>query len=230
MDVLLVAATPFEVAPVLSHLERDFQRTPDGCLVQGRLRVMPLITGVGAVPTAWHLGRLFVQYRPDWALHVGVAGAFDRSLVLGDVVQVVADRFGDVGVEEADGRFTDVFELGLTHSNEPPFEEGWLRNVAAAEARFLPAVYGLTVNRVHGYGPNIEVIQKKYPQAQVETMESAAFFYACLRAEVPFSEIRGISNYVEPRQRDAWKLDLAIERMGSVVVEMFALLAETNEQ
>lgn len=220
-----MSATPFEIAPVLARLERDFEKGPDGVFTQGSLRVLPLITGIGPVATAWHLGRLFAQYRPDWALHAGVAGAFERSLTLGDVVQVIADRFADIGVEEADGRFTDVFELGLANPDEPPFDGGWLRNVAAAEARFLPAVTGLTVSRVHGYAPSIEAIRQKYPQAQVETMESAAFFYACLQAEVPFSEIRALSNYVEPRRREAWKLDLAIERLNAIVADMLQTLA-----
>ncbi len=224
MEVLLVSATPFEVAPVLERLERDFEKGPDGAFTQGNLRVLPLITGVGPITTAWHLGRLFAQYRPNWALHVGVAGAFDHSMALGDVVQIVVDRFADVGVEEADGRFTDVFELGLANADEPPFEGGWLRNVAAAEARFLPAVTGLTVSRVHGYGPSIEAIRQKYPQAQVETMESAAFFYACLRAETPFSAIRALSNYVEPRRRESWELGLAIERLNAVVADMLQTL------
>jgi futalosine hydrolase len=226
MEVLLVSATPFEIAPTLERLERDFEKGPGGVFTQGSLRVLPLITGVGPIATAWHLGRLFALDRPDWALHAGVAGAFDHSLALGDVVQIIADRFADVGVEEADGRFTDVFELGLANPDEPPFEGGWLRNTAAAEAHFLPAVIGLTVSRVHGYAPSIETIRHKYPQAQVETMESAAFFYACLQAEIPFSEIRALSNYVEPRQREAWQLDLAIERLNAVVTDMLSLLVE----
>ncbi len=228
MDVLLVSATALEIGPVLARLESDYEKAPDGSFTQGHLRIVPLITSIGAVSTAWHLGRLFAQYRPDWALHAGVAGAFDRSLSLGSVVQIVADRFGDVGAEEADGRFTDVYELGLENPDEPPFAGGWLYNAAATEARFLPSVRGLTVSRVHGYAPSIEAIQKKYPQAQVETMESAAFFYACLRAEVPFSEIRSISNYVEPRQRNAWKLELAIEELNAVVADMLQMLAEMS--
>ncbi|MCS6930441.1 MAG: futalosine hydrolase [Saprospiraceae bacterium] len=225
MHILLVAATPFEIAPLLAHLERHFEKSPDGTFTQEGLSVFPLVTGVGPVVTAWHLGRFFARYRPDWALHLGVAGAFDRSLALGEVVQIVADRFADVGVEEADGRFIDIFELGLANPNEPPFEEGWLRNVAGAETPFLPTVTGITVSRVHGSEHTIKAIEQKYPQAQVETMESAAFFYACLQAELPFSEIRSLSNYVEPRRREAWKLDLAIEQLNAVAIEMLQFLS-----
>jgi len=55
---------------------------------------------------------------------------------------------------------------------------------------------------------------------QVESMEGAAFFYACLMAEVPFLEIRSISNFVEPRNRDAWDLPLAIGNLNQVLAEI----------
>lgn len=220
MDILLVAATPFEIAPLLAWLERDFQKNEIGSYEQDDLRVHPLVTGVGMTATAWHLGHYLARERPDWAINAGVAGAFDRSLGLGDIVQVGADRFGDLGVEEADGRFTDLFELGLTAPDEPPFEQGLLRNPMAEASGYLPVVQGLTVNRVHGFAPSIEAVHHKYPDAQVETMESAAFFHACLMADVPFAAIRSISNYVEPRNRAAWELGLAIERLNGVLEEM----------
>jgi len=223
MDILLVAATPFEVAPTLALLERDFQKHEDGSFEKNHIRVRPLITGVGMAATAWHLGRYFAQYRPDWALNAGIAGAFDRALNLGDVVQIATDCFGDLGVEEADGRFTDLFELGLVAPDEPPFQQRLLRNPMAEQSAFLPLVQGLTVNRVHGYAPSIEAVQKKYPDAQVETMESAAFFHACLMADVPFVAVRSISNYVESRNREAWELGMAIDRLNAVVVEMLGM-------
>ena len=37
-------------------------------------------------------------------INAGIAGAFNRSLKIGDVVQVVSEQFGDLGVEEKDGR------------------------------------------------------------------------------------------------------------------------------
>lgn len=224
MDILLVAATPFEVAPTLTILERDYEKHEDGSYEKSGIRVRPLITGVGMAATAWHLGRHFAQNRPDWVLNAGIAGAFDRALHLGDVVQIATDRFGDLGVEEADGRFTDFFELGLVAPDEPPFLQRLLRNPMAEQPAFLPPVQGLTVNRVHGHAPSIEAVQKKYPDVQVETMESAAFFHACLMADVPFAAIRSISNYVESRNREAWELGLAIDRLNVVIVEMLGMV------
>ncbi|MFN0035719.1 MAG: futalosine hydrolase [Saprospiraceae bacterium] len=212
MHLLLVAATPFEIAPTLAWLETHFQQTSEGVFEKENLAVQTLVTGVGSTATAFRLGHFFAQSRPDWAINAGIAGAFGVELNMGDVVQVVSERFGDLGVEESDGRFTDLAELGFApnavfqNPNEP------LPN--------LPQAMGLTVNKVHGTAASIQKIREKYPDAQVESMEGAAFFYACLAAGVPFAEIRSISNRVEPRNRDAWDLPLAVQHLNEVLVGM----------
>ena len=48
---------------------------------------------------------------------------------------------------------------------------------------------------------------------QVESMEGAAFMYACLIHQVPFAQIRAVSNVVEKRNRAAWKMAEAIQRL-----------------
>jgi len=220
MNILLVAATPFEIAPTISFLESEFRTVSDFVFQKSILSVQLVMTGVGAPATSWRLGRALAAGTVDWVINAGVAGAFDRSLEPGTVVQIASERFGDLGVEEADGRFTDLFELGLISLNQPPFVNGILNNPASGQAPFLPAVKGLTVNRVHGTAASIKAVLEKYPEVQIETMESAAVFYGCLLANVPFVGLRSISNYVEPRNRDAWELGLAIEQLNMVLIEM----------
>jgi futalosine hydrolase len=55
-------------------------------------------------------------------------------------------------------------------------------------------------------------------------MEGAAFFYACLAAKVPFVEIRSISNRMEPRNRDAWDLPLAVRNLNEVLVGILGVV------
>ena len=229
MHILLIAATPFEIAPVISFLESTFKKTSDQIFQKNSLSVQLLLTGVGVTATAWHLSRTLAAGGVSWVINAGVAGAFDQILQPGTVVQVISERFGDLGVEEADGRFTDVFELGLTNLNHPPFVNGILYNPAADETPFLHAVKGLTVNRVHGTATSIAAVREKFPEAQVETMEGAAVFYGCLLAEIPFVEIRSISNYVEPRNRDAWELGLAIEQLNTVLIEILQTIIPPSQ-
>jgi len=228
MEIVVVAATPFEIAPLLEYLNGRFEAREQGLFQRGELRVRLLVTGVGMSATSWHLGLLFSRMKPALAVNAGIAGAFDRRLQLGDTVHVITERFGDLGVEEADGRFTDLMELGLADTSNTLFINGKLYNPAAEQAAFLPSVHGITVNKVHGTQASIDAVQRKYPQVQVESMEGAAFFQACLSAKIPFLEIRAISNYVEPRNREAWDLPGAIGHLNQALVDLLEAVGSSS--
>lgn len=219
MNLLIVSATPFEIAPFRQYLGANFWAHHDAHFQKEELSVKTLVTGVGMTQTAFAMGQILAQHSFDLVVNVGVAGAFDRQLKLGDVVNVSSEIFGDLGVEEADGRFTDMHELGLIEPDQPPFRKGKLINPNVKGFDFLPQCKGLTVNKVHGAEASIEAVRKKY-DVDVESMEGAAFFLACLSANVNFLELRSISNYVESRNREAWNLSLAIENLNKVLIEM----------
>lgn len=224
MTVLLVAATPFEIAPALARLREQFEEADEYQFIRKNLTVDVLLTGVGLPLAAFALGTALARQRYDLALQVGVAGAIDRSLALGSVVRVVSERFADLGVEEADGGFTSLHDLGLIPADALPFRAGRLWQPNAEAASFLPGVHAISVNRVHGHAPSIEQLHARYPEAQLESMEGAAFFYACLLHEQPMLQIRAISNYVEPRNRAGWKLQEAIGSLNHVLVEMLEVI------
>ena len=161
----------------------------------------------------------------DLALNVGVCGAFDRALSLGTVVHVVSDRFAELGAEDGD-RFLTVHDLGLLGANEAPFTAGRLVNTVLpdnAPLRALPSVDGITVNTVHGHEPSIARAVERFAP-QVESMEGAAFMYACLVHGLPFAEVRAVSNVVERRNRDAWKLPDAIGALNAAALEIIDAL------
>ena len=51
-------------------------------------------------------------------------------------------------------------------------------------------------------------------------MEGTAFFYACLLEQIPFLEIRAISNRVEARNRANWDIPLVIAHLNEVLTEI----------
>ncbi len=221
MNILLVAATPFEIAPTLRFLEEKFECSEEQVFSNKSLKINLLITGVGIPATVWALANALVAERPDWVLNAGVAGAFDTNqFPLGTVVNVVTERWGDLGAEDADGSLLDLFDLGLAERDATPYIYGVLHNPADAAAAFLPKAHGLTMQQVHGSAEAIRRVREKYPQVQVESMEGAAVFFACLQAGVPFAEVRAISNLVERRNRENWDLPLAIKQLNEVLVEM----------
>lgn len=219
MFLTIVAATPFEIDPLLIFLKEHFKEEENMIFQKEKLVVHLLITGVGIPLTALSLGSYYSKNKPDFVINAGIAGALNLNLKIGEVVNVVSECFGDLGVEEADGTFTNVHELGLINPNEFPFENGILHNPKAVEYQFLPTANGLTVNKVHGSDSSINALKSKY-SADVESMEGAAFFLACLMAKIDFIEIRAISNFVEPRNKENWNIPLSIENLNTVLIEM----------
>jgi futalosine hydrolase len=224
MKVLVVAATPFEILPLEAFLRQHFVAHGPASFQFGPLNVTVLITGVGLTATAFALGQTFAVNRFDLAINAGICGAINPGLAIGDVVQIVRESFGDLGAEQSDGSFTDIFELGLTEKDQTPFQAGALHNEAGSGYEFLPKVTGISVNKVHGCSASIEKLHS-YSDADVESMEGAAFFYACLMCQIPFLEIRAISNHVEPRNRDNWNIPLAIDALSRVMIEMMQSLS-----
>lgn len=221
MNILIVAATEFEVLPLLKYLGEHFQQKGENPIFKkGKVEVFILITGVGMLHTAFALGNYLAKRPVDLAINMGIAGAYNRDFKLGDVVHVVSEQLGDLGAEQQDGSFKDLFEIGFLEANNHPFINGKIYNPAAATYTFLKEAKGLTVNKVHGNQQSIDLTQAKY-SVDVESMEGAAFFYACAVGKINFLQLRAISNYVEPRNKENWNIPLAIDNVNTAVIQIF---------
>ena len=208
MRILIVAATAAELGPCLSAL-----RSKEGVEV--------LVTGVGMVATAARCARTLATQPYDLALNFGVCGSFTPSLPPGTVVHVVSDSMPELGAED-DDEFMTLEQLGLLGSDDFPFRGGRLVNqapLANAAVRAFPAVHGITVNTVHGSDRSIAAVLQRH-RPEVESMEGAGFMYACLVEGVPFAQIRAVSNVVERRNRNAWKLNVAIDNLGAAALRI----------
>jgi len=196
MKLLLVAATEAEIAPTLSHFN----------LVSGKFieteKFDVLITNVGMVATAFALGQVLSD-KYSLVLNVGIAGSFDKSISLGEVVNITQDTFAELGAEDHDS-FITLPELG--------FGENSFSSITKTPLT-LKEVRGITVNKVHGNTQSIEKITQLY-QPQTESMEGAAVFYGCQQIKIPVLQVRSISNYVEPRNRANWQINLAVSQLN----------------
>jgi len=222
MRILVVAATDPEVSALVRKLGRvRQQRERLAEYVCADRAVHVLITGVGMVATAAWCSRELSESRYDLALDVGLCGSFDIGLVPGTVVHVVSDCLPELGAEDGD-RFVSLEELGLEDRLDARFSCAELRNPAPPKngvLERLPKAKGITVNTVHGHERSIAaVVERLHPQ--VESMEGAAFMYACLMHGVPFAQIRAVSNIVERRNRGAWKVHEAIDALGETAFEV----------
>lgn len=221
MSVLLVAATYSEIAPLLAslHLKQE-QHTRLKTYQSGQLRVDVLLTGVGMTATAAWTARTLATGNYDLAINAGVCGSFETHPAIGDVVQVTSDFFPEMGAEDG-YTFLTVHELQLLGENEAPFQRSRLfaSEISSPVIQALPAVSGITVNKVHGHEAHINDVRKRW-KPHVESMEGAAFFYACLTANQPCVQLRAVSNRVERRNREAWNMGLAIRNLNETLAAL----------
>lgn len=210
MDILLVSATEGEIGPFKARLGEHWSATGDGVYERGNVRLTLQTTGVGSMATAYALTKALCTQQYDLVLQAGIGGSFDRDISLGSVVLVASDRYGDMGAEDHDN-YLDVFDMGLIQANSFPYENGVLPMPETGQhSRIkLPRVSALTVNMVSGNARSIERLSTCYG-CQVESMEGAALHYVCLMEQVPFAQVRAISNYVTPRDRGSWKMKEAV--------------------
>jgi len=177
-----------------------------------------LCTGVGMVATSFHVGKTLAAHSYDAVVNVGIAGSFNKKTPLGTVVEVVQDQFPEMGADDG-ANFLSLLELGFSDSDNFPFQSGVLLNYQEFMNLSYPKVKSITVNTVHGSKERIAKTQTRF-RPQTESMEGAAFFYACQSYEIPCLQIRAISNYVEPRNRAAWNVPLAIKNLNIEILNI----------
>ena len=201
MKTLLVAATGFEIKNVLKHFNlgaENYVETPTFDV---------LITGVGMTATAFALGQHLLPGKYRQVLNLGIAGSFSPEFPPGTIVQVCTDIFAELGAEDGQ-QFLPIQTLGFGESSYtaiPPLQP--LHPP-------LSTVKGITVNKVHGHQPSIDAVKARL-SPDIETMEGAAVIYACNQIQTPCIQVRAISNFVEPRNRENWKIEMAIENLNN---------------
>ncbi|TWW02078.1 futalosine hydrolase [Chitinophaga pinensis] len=210
MKILVIAATPFEIQPLIDHLAgRQYQNC----------QISTLVCGIGMMHTAYQLGRYFATSKPDLVIQAGIAGCFDHSWEMGKVVIIDREQLGDMGVED-DQAYKDLFDIQLWQPDQAPFTNRQLINTFAGVPALpeLPKAAGVTINTVSGSERTRQLLLDKYAPA-VESMEGAAFHYACLQEKIPFFQLRSISNYVEVRDKSKWKIPLAIQVLNDALIK-----------
>jgi futalosine hydrolase len=221
--ILLVTATAPE-AEIIRSLGMD--QINGSTFSSGDITIDVLITGVGAISTAWSMKQwISANDKPAFAINAGIAGSYREDIKTGDVVIPVTDCFADAGIE--DGKdFLTLYEAGLTGKDDFPFRNGLLYAGSVYRKHMtgsLRAVDAITVNTATGSETTREKLAAKY-NPDIETMEGATFFYICLMENIPFLSLRAVSNRVETRNRKNWNIKLALDNLSEKLKEVISNL------
>jgi futalosine hydrolase len=217
-EVLLVGATELEVTQLRSS------------------RFPLVVSGVGGVNTAHALTRYFTAHqKPSLVIQTGIAGAYvPAGIPVGSVVLADTEIYGDLGVLTVDGW--------------QPMEAVGIPLVAARDGRPARFNYfpldGKLVARASGIGGSLvtrtgpfltlsiitgvralgDELHERFG-ALCESMEGAAAAHVCALHDVPFLEVRGISNLVEDRDRSKWRINEAARAAQTLALKLAESLA-----
>ena len=223
MDILIVSATSIEIESLLNNF--TFKEQKNATLSNYSYRdfnIDVLVTGVGMASTAYCMGKVLQAYKYDLAINAGIAGCFDKNIPLGEVLNITSDCFPELGAEDGE-YFLSLIDLKLLESDSFPYNNMELINeskINSAYVNELKKVKGITVNTIHGMEDTITKVKTLF-EPVTESMEGAAFMYACLMENIKHLQIRSVSNYVEKRNRASWNIPLALKNLNTTLINIF---------
>lgn len=158
------------------------------------------ISGIGAAETAARTASVIAKHDPRMIILAGIAGAYpEAGLSVGSSVVVDCERIADMGAFHEDGfRHNFEKEYGCSYAQSVfGFTKVGSNSVSACAAPFVGG-------------------SDRY---RIENMEGAAFFAVCMALNVPFLELRTISNEVSC-VRNGWDIPLATTQLSESLIKL----------
>lgn len=225
MPIIILTATAFEQQHLRTQLEQPVQQniahTPWTRGVLGNRPVVLIETGVGLVNTTHALTVALQQINPELVIQTGIGGAYlQAQLNMGDIVLATEENYAELGVITPQGWHT-AEEIGIpllkTHRdyyNTYPLDQDLVNEAQhTLQTNQINVTTGpfVTVQQCSGRTDIGNTLAERF-QAICENMEGVAAAQLCTQYNVPFLELRAISNPVEDRNRDAWDIPTALQK------------------
>lgn len=222
MRIIIIAATNTEWMPAFQKINPKYV-TPNKNFSVGFHE-----SGIGMLASSVSLMKMFVQETPSLIIQMGIAGCFDKNIELGKVFAIKDDFVGDLGVVE-DKQWKDLFDLKLDKANDAPYEKKSLPNPWLKQYNLLklPTKKAVTVNTISTDKNKIKLYQQRY-KASIESMEGASLHYMGRDLNIPFIQLRAVSNYVGERNKAKWKIREAIYNLNTVLLTYIDKLNTTH--
>jgi futalosine hydrolase len=209
-NILVTAATAIEISPFI-HLLRKGEA--------GNNNIDVLITGIGLTASTYHISKQLLLKKYDLVIQAGVAGSFSASVPPGNVVAIGQDTIADQSVIELN-KLKTLFDLKLVPHNQYPYQKGWLMNPhkEILKKSGLKTVKGISVNQISTSKQIIKFYREMFNPV-TESMEGSALHYVCLMENIPFLQIRSISNYIGERNKKNWDMKQSVINLNKELTE-----------
>ncbi|OCC14415.1 Menaquinone via futalosine step 2 [Dissulfuribacter thermophilus] len=182
-----------------------------------------LITGIGPVNMGINLCECLLKNpTPQLIILFGLCGLFkevSHDFRIGEVVLAKKEKFGDLGRcgdsishIEIKGDAID-YEITAPDFESLPIIGKTLKSLSLKVADMATC---MCTSASHERASNIY----HFTNAQCENMEGAAFFLVSRKFNIPFLEVRSISN-IAGDSREHWRIDLALDSLKSFFERLF---------
>ena len=209
MTSLLLVPSALE----LSHLmAREAQPLPGKLKAYREGDRLWALCGIGPAAAALSSAHLLAEHHPERVLLAGIGGAFPKSgCQVGDVLQASMETFADLGYREGE-RYKNLDAMKLPMLPLVTGGLGCQFPLLALDPEDKTGPF-ITVSQITNSAESAAALWGSF-NAAVENMEGAAVAAACALYQVPFYQVRAISNLVGPRNPGQWQIELALNNLA----------------
>ena len=194
-------------------------------------RIALCIGGMGKANAAHAATLLITRFNPEALIIFGIGGAYPASgAAVGELALATEEVAGDEGViTQAGFKDTEYIGIPLVKTdttaiyNRFPAPEQLLRqaqkSLSKAQTNRVHTGTFVTLSACTGTSARARELESRY-HALCENMEGAAAAQVASLHNVPWLELRGISNLVEDRDLNKWNIPKAAEAAQKAVLRI----------
>ncbi len=242
--ILVSAAVNQEVNYLITSLENSSQTTICGKkLVSGFINKIPIkviVTGPCIVNAVQSVTAVIENIKPDLIIQTGCGGAFyEKGLKLGDICIASEEIDAQLGIEsERDDFFIRELPFFLYKKGKEKVRAIYPADLdlSCAAVEILNKKFSddttimrggfLTVSTITATNRRAKQLFDFFNCPCIENMEGAAAAYTAMLYDIPFLEVRCVSNLVGKRDIDKWDLKKAFEKGNIAVYEILKGITE----
>jgi futalosine hydrolase len=205
----------FESILIVTSVAKEAEAISQGLRDESRFKL--LVGGVGTASAAAATTKALSEQRYDAVISAGIAGGFESKVSIGEIVLANEIIAADLGAETPES-FLNLEQLGFgTHRlSVDQILTNKLLEALKADKQQVATGPVLTVSTVTGTTETANKLTERIPGATAEAMEGFGVGTAAKLFDVPVLEVRTISNRVGLRDKDAWRLDEALQALTHV--------------
>ena len=174
-------------------------------------------TGFGLFQTTYKTTKALTQKKYHLALKVSFCNAYKPSYQIGDIVNVIKEKPGDIGIPTVNG-FIDLYDSKLLNDESFPHYKGGYVNMNNSYMNVLlpyKKVVGVTVNQ-YADGSSYELKRDKY-QADIETGDGLGFVFACMYERQSFYQLNSVERNMTTGEHD---FELAKQKLNEHLLDI----------